>query len=82
MSKKLVKKKSYYGESTAKWMRILGDFLNYAGSAAAISEVVSNNHTSAIVFIILGAAGKAITNGYTEINVEDEMPERNSEGGC
>jgi hypothetical protein len=82
MAKKLVRKKSYYGESTAKWMRILGDFLNYAGSAAAISSVVQNYHVAAITFIILGAAGKAITNGWTEQNDEQTEVERNAEGGC
>ena len=78
---KIVRKKSYYGESTAKWMRILGDFLNYLGASAAITAVVSNDQVLAITFIIIGAAGKAITNGFTELNEEKEV-ERSPESGC
>jgi hypothetical protein len=58
-------KKSYYKESTPVWLKILGDFLNYAGAASAIISVVENDKYLAVLFILMGALGKAITNAFT-----------------
>lgn len=63
-------KTSYYGEPTPKWFRILGDFLNYVSASASITMIVENNQTWAIVFIVVGALGKAITNAFTTVEVE------------
>lgn len=62
---KTILKKSYYGEPTAKWLRILGDFLNYVSASAAVYTVIQDDKLLSIVFILLGSLGKAITNAFT-----------------
>lgn len=62
---KTVLKTSYYGQPTAKWLRILGDFLNYASASAAVYTVIEEDKLLSIVFILLGSLGKAITNAFT-----------------
>jgi hypothetical protein len=68
--KKTVFKKSYYNEPTARWMRILGDFLNYASAAGAVAGAINEDKTLTIVLIICGAAGKAITNGFKTVEYD------------
>lgn len=58
-------KTSYYGQPTSKWLRILGDFLNYVSASVSITAIVSENETLAILFIVIGSLGKAITNAFT-----------------
>lgn len=64
---KVVLKQSYYGQPTSKWLRILGDFLNYVSASAAVYSVVENNATLTVVFIVIGSLGKAITNAFTTV---------------
>jgi len=63
---KIQLKKSYYTEPTAVWMRILGDFFNYIGAGASVSAIVQGEKNYAIVFIVVGALGKAISNAFTQ----------------
>jgi len=77
--KKTVLKTSYYRQPTAIWMRVLGDFLNYASAAGAVMGAVNEDKTLTIVLIICGAAGKAITNGFktVEDNEQDGSEQAN-----
>jgi hypothetical protein len=72
--KKTVLKTSYYRQPTAIWMRVLGDFLNYASAAGAVAGAINEDKTLTIVLIICGAAGKAITNAFTVAPPTDEQP--------
>jgi len=77
--KKTILKKSYYGQSTSLYLKMVGDFLNYASAAGAVS-VISNGVTEeskwwAIGFVMAGALGKAITNAFTTVNVEESKNE-------
>jgi len=63
-------KKSYYKENTPVWLKILGDFLNYVGAAGAITAVVQDDKYLAVLLILAGALGKAITNAFTEESAE------------
>lgn len=65
-------KKNYYKESTPAWLRIIGDFLNYVGAAGAVTAVVNDDKYLAILLIVCGAAGKAITNAFTSVTDEVE----------
>ncbi len=62
---KTVLKTSYYGQPTSKWLRILGDFLNYVSASAAVYTVIQDDKLLSIVFILIGSLGKAITNAFT-----------------
>lgn len=62
---KLKLKTSYYTEPTAPILRMVGDFLNYVSASAAVFTVVADDKWLAVAFIIVGAAGKAITNAFT-----------------
>jgi len=62
---KVVLKSSYYGQPTSKWLRIVGDFLNYVSASAAVYSVVQDDKLLTVVFIIVGSLGKAITNAFT-----------------
>ena len=74
-------KKSYYNEPTAIWMRVVGDFFNYVGAGASVSAIVQNEKNLAIVFIIVGALGKAITNAFTQVqNSENSDAEVQNQG--
>lgn len=69
--KKIQLKKSYYKDSTSIWLKVFGDFLNYVGAGASVSAIISNEQNLAILFIVLGALGKAITNAFTEVEVTE-----------
>lgn len=72
MSKLKIKSK-YYGQATAPVLRIVGDFLNYLSASAALYSVINNDQTLTILFIVIGAAGKAITGAFTtEDSGQDE----------
>ena len=45
--------------------RMVGDFLNYVSASAAVFTVVAEDKWLAVAFIVVGAAGKAITNAFT-----------------
>jgi hypothetical protein len=62
---KLTFKKGYYKESTPPILRMVGDFLNYVSASAAVYTVIQDDKGLAILFIVIGAAGKAITNAFT-----------------
>lgn len=62
---KTVLKTSYYGQPTSKWLRILGDFLNYLSASSAVYAVIQEDKFLSILFIIIGSLGKAITNAFT-----------------
>lgn len=64
--KKLVLKSSYYKESTPPVLRVVGDFLNYVSASAAVYAVVQDDKWLTVVFIVVGAAGKALTNAFTQ----------------
>ena len=68
-------KKGYYTEPTAIWFKIIGDFLNLVGAGASVSAIIQNEQTLAIIFILIGALGKAITNGITEIQNAEQVEE-------
>lgn len=67
--KKIKLKQSYYKDATSIWLKVFGDFLNYVGAGASVSAIISNEQSLAILFIVLGALGKAITNAFTEVDV-------------
>jgi hypothetical protein len=73
--KKIQLKKSYYKQGTSVWLKVFGDFLNYVGAGASVSAIISNEQNYAILFIILGALGKAITNAFTEVEVTSDAQE-------
>ena len=50
--KKTVLKTSYYRQPTAIWMRVLGDFLNYASAAGAVAG------STGLAAVAGGAAGE------------------------
>jgi hypothetical protein len=68
-------KKGYYSEPTAIWFKIIGDFLNLVGAGASVSAIIQNEKNLAILFIIVGALGKSITNAFTEMQTTDEKNE-------
>jgi len=59
-------KQSYYGQPTAKWLKMFGDFLNYASASVAVVGVIQNDKILSVVFILVGSLGKAITNMFTD----------------
>lgn len=63
---KIQLKTSYYKESTPPVLRMVGDFLNYVSASAAVYTVIQDDKALAVLFIIIGAAGKAITNAFTK----------------
>jgi hypothetical protein len=68
-------KKGYYSEPTALWCKIIGDFLNLVGAGASVSAIIQNEQNLAILFIIIGALGKSITNAFTEMSADEEVKE-------
>ena len=75
--KKTILKKNYYRQPTAMWLRMLGDFFNYAGAVGGVTAVVQEDKWIAIAFILVGSLGKAVTNAFTSINVEEVSNEEN-----
>jgi hypothetical protein len=69
---KLKLKKGYYAEPTAKWLKIIGDFLNFVSAGVSVTAIIDNQPNLAIVFIIVGALGKAITNSFTDMKTANE----------
>lgn len=65
-------KNGYYSEPTALWFKIIGDFLNLIGAGASVSAILQEEKTLAIIFIVVGALGKAITNAVTEVQALNE----------
>jgi hypothetical protein len=68
-------KKGYYSEPTAIWFKIIGDFLNLVGAGASVSAIIQNETNLAILFIVVGALGKSITNAFTEIQTNEKNEE-------
>lgn len=62
---KIKLKTSYYGQPTHKWLRMLGDFCNYASASVAVVSVIQDDKLLSVVFILVGALGKAISNMFT-----------------
>jgi hypothetical protein len=69
---KLKLKKGYYAEPTAMWLKIIGDFLNLVSAGVSVTAIIDNQPNLAIIFIIVGALGKAITNAFTEMQSTNE----------
>jgi hypothetical protein len=69
---KLKLKKGYYAEPTAMYLKIIGDFLNLVSAGVSVNAIIDNQPNLAIIFIIVGALGKAITNAFTELNNDNE----------
>lgn len=70
--KKIQLKKSYYKQGTSIWLKVIGDFLNLVSAGVSVTAIIENKPDLAIVFIIVGALGKAITNAFTEVEVTSD----------
>lgn len=62
---KIKLKTSYYGQPTHKWLRVFGDFCNYASASVAVVGVIQEDKLLSIAFILVGSLGKAISNLFT-----------------
>lgn len=61
----MFKLNNYYKPTPAKWRKI-GDALLASSTFITSAAIIGNYQTLGLIFLVIGAAGKFITNCFTE----------------